>query len=233
MPTLLISHGAWSAGWVWKKMHPRLRVKGHHLLTPTYTGVGERIHLAHPDITLDTHIQDILNVIHFEDLDDIILVGHSYGGMVATGVADKVPEKIRKLVYLDAFVPRDGQAVFDLVPQEAAKAMRKAAVDGWRLPPNPSPLDTPKEDLAWITPRRVHQPIKTFEQPIRLTGAVEKLARTYIYCQIPSAGDPFRRFLERAWREGWPHHEIASSHNPHVTVPDVLTQLLDEIATSG
>jgi pimeloyl-ACP methyl ester carboxylesterase len=230
MATILVSHGAWSAGWVWKKMHPRLRAMGHVLFTPTYTGVGERVHLAHPDITLDTHIRDILNVVEFEDLSDLVLVGHSYGGMVATGVADRIPGKVRRLVYLDAFAPRDGQALFDLVSLEARTAMRAAAVDGWRLVPNPPPADTPKEDLDWITPRRVHQPIKTFEQPIKLSGAVERLTRSYIYCRTPSPGDPFRQFAERARAEGWQSLEIDSSHNPHVTAPDVLAAMLDAIA---
>lgn len=233
MATFLVAHGAWSAGWVWKKMRPRLRARGHELYTPTYTGLGERRHLAHPDVSLDTHIQDVVDVAEFEDLGDLILVGHSYGGMVATGVADRIPGRIRRLVYLDAFVPRDGQALFDLILPEARSAMRAAALDGWRLPPNPPPPDTPAEDLAWIALRRLPQPIKTFEQRVRLSGAVEKLARTYIYCAIPSPGDPFRQFAERAKREGWPSLEIASSHNPHVTAPDALSAMLDAIATQS
>ena len=112
--TFLVCHGAWSAGWAWKKMHPLMAAAGHRLVTPTYTGLGERAHLANPSIDLETHIEDILNVIKYEDLRDIVLVGHSYGGMVATGVADRARDRVTQLIYIDAFVPADGQSLLDL-----------------------------------------------------------------------------------------------------------------------
>jgi pimeloyl-ACP methyl ester carboxylesterase len=136
--TFLVCHGAWSAGWAWKKMHPLMQAAGHRLITPTYTGLGERAHLAHPGIDLDAHIEDMLNVIKYEDLRDIVLIGHSYGGMVATGVADRARDKVRQLIYVDAFVPQDGQSLLDL--NEAARARMQElakAGDGWRVPPNP------------------------------------------------------------------------------------------------
>ena len=129
--TFLLCHGAWSGGWAWKKMHPLMAQAGHRLMTPTYTGLGERAHLANPAIDLDTHIQDILNVIKYEDLRDIVLLGHSYGGMVATGVADRARERVSQLIYLDAFVPRDGQSLLDLNEAGASRcARRQAAGDG-------------------------------------------------------------------------------------------------------
>jgi pimeloyl-ACP methyl ester carboxylesterase len=112
--TFLVCHGAWSAGWAWKKLHPLMSAAGHRLVTPTCTGLGEREHLANPSIDLETHIQDILNVIKYEDLRDIVLIGHSYGGMVATGVADRARDRVLQLIYLDAFVPKDGQSLLDL-----------------------------------------------------------------------------------------------------------------------
>jgi pimeloyl-ACP methyl ester carboxylesterase len=112
--TFLVCHGAWSAGWAWKKLHPLMAACGHRLVAPTYTGLGERVHLANPSIDLETHVQDILNVIRYEDLRDIVLVGHSYGGMVATGVADRARDRISQLIYVDAFVPDDGQSLLDL-----------------------------------------------------------------------------------------------------------------------
>ena len=232
--TFLVAHGAWSAGWAWKKMRPLLRERGHQLFSPTYSGIGERSHRANRDIDLETHIADILAVLQFEDLKDLILIGHSYGGMVATGVADRAPERLSRLVYLDAFVPRDGQSLFDLQAPEARARMTEAARtagDGWRVPPNPMPPDTPQADVAWATPRRVMQPIRTFEQPIRLTGAVERLPRNYIYCKRARPDDVFRQFAERARSEaGWKLTEIDASHNPHITAPDFLAALLDEIA---
>src|ERR1700737_3422339 len=112
--TILLCHGAWGGGWSWKKMHPLMQAAGHRLLTPSYTGLGEREHLANPSVDLETHIQDILNVIKYEDLRDIVLLGHSYGGMVATGVADRISDRVAQLIYLAPFVPRDGQSLFDL-----------------------------------------------------------------------------------------------------------------------
>jgi len=232
--TFLVAHGAWSAGWAWKKMHPLLRARGHRLVTPTYTGLGERAHLAHPGIDLDTHIDDILGVLHAEDLGEVVLVGHSYGGMVATGVADRAAARVARLVYLDAFVPRNGEALLDLVSAEARANMRKAAGEsgeGWRIPPNPLPPDTDQLDVSWIMPRRVMQPLGTFEQPIRLTGAGELLPRIYVYCTRPSPGDVFRRFAERARSEPrWRSLEIDASHSPHVTAPAALADLLASLA---
>ena len=129
MATFLICHGAWSAGWAWKKVRPLLSAAGHEVFTPTYTGLGERAHQANPTVDLETHIKDVLAVIEFEDLKDIVLVGHSYGGMVATGVADRVPERVQQLIYLDAFVPDNGQSVVSLrsptAPSAAASASRE------------------------------------------------------------------------------------------------------------
>jgi pimeloyl-ACP methyl ester carboxylesterase len=138
--TFLVCHGAWSAGWAWKKMHPMMAAAGHRLVTPTYTGLGERAHLANPSIDLETHIQDILNVIRYEDLHDIVLVGHSYGGMVATGVADRARDRVSQLIYLDAFVPEDGQSLLDL--NETARPRMQELTksgDGWRVPPRRIP----------------------------------------------------------------------------------------------
>jgi pimeloyl-ACP methyl ester carboxylesterase len=232
--TFLVAHGAWSAGWCWKKMRPLLQKLGHELFTPTYTGIGERVHLARPDLGLETHIADILGVLHFEDLRNVVLIGHSYGGMVATAVADRTPERLAHLVYLDAFVPRNGQSLFDLHPDGVRAAMREAARtagDGWQVPPNPLPPDTSETDVAWIMPRRVMQPIKTFEQPVRLSGAAQRVPTTYIYCTRSGAIDIFKPFAQWARsRADWRYMEIEASHSPHVTAPETLAGLLHDIA---
>lgn len=236
MATFLVAHGAWSAGWGWKKMRPLLRARGHELFTPTYTGLGERVHLASPHVELETHIADILGVLQFEDLRDVVLIGHSYGGMVATGVADRAPERLAQLVYLDAFVPRDGQCLFDLLAAETRARMREAARtvgDGWRTPPSPVPPDTSEADVAWVTPRRVMQPLRTLEQPVHLTGAGELLPKAYIYCTRPRPGDGFQQFAQRARTEtGWRYFEMDASHSPHITAPESLATLLDHIAAT-
>jgi pimeloyl-ACP methyl ester carboxylesterase len=236
MTIFLVAHGAWSAGWAWKKMRPLLREAGHELLTPTYSGLGERAHLATPSVDLDTHIQDVLGVLDMEDLRNVVLIGHSYGGMVATGVADRARERIAQLVYLDAFVPRDGQSAFDLQAPESRNRMQEAARtagEGWRIPPNPMPPDTPEADVAWAAPRRMPQPLKAFEQPLRLTGKAPP-PRSYIYCRRARPDDGFRQFYERAQREaGWRHFEIDASHNPHITTPQELLRLLEKIVAEG
>jgi pimeloyl-ACP methyl ester carboxylesterase len=229
--TFLICHGAWSAGWAWKKMHPLMQTAGHRLVTPTYTGLGERVHLANVSIDLETHIQDVLNVIKYEDLRDIVLLGHSYGGMVATGVADRARDRITQLIYLDAFVPRDGQSLFD-VNEPGRQPMQDAARkgDGWRVPPMTPPPDTSPADLEWLTARRVDMPIKCFETRLKLGGELT-LPRSYIYATRITPADTFGQFARRARSEaGWRYHEIDASHSPNVTAPEALMTLLKIIA---
>ena len=228
MATFVVAHGAWSAGWGWKKMHPLMSGRGHRLVTPTYAGLGERGHLARPDIDLDTHIADILGVLKFEDLTNVNLIGHSYGGMVATGVADRARARIAQLIYIDAFAPQDGDSVIGLLPP-AARVQRQATPDGM-IPPLPMPPDTAPEDRAWCDPLRLPQPAKTFEQKLKLQNGALTLPRHYVYCTRNAPDDRFRPFYERAKRAGWGTTEIDSSHNPHITCPDVLTELLDRIA---
>jgi pimeloyl-ACP methyl ester carboxylesterase len=170
-------------------------------------------------------------VLEFEDLRDIVLIGHSYGGMVATGVADRAAERIARLIYLDAFVPRDGESLADLTGgQAAAEALRRTAADGWRVRPWAMPPDTPDADLAWAVPRRMPQPIGTLLEPVRLARGEPAMPRSYIYCQRADPSDGFRRFFERARTEpGWSAYEIDASHNPHITTPETVAQLIDEI----
>jgi pimeloyl-ACP methyl ester carboxylesterase len=232
--TFLVCHGAWSAGWAWKKMHPLMAARGHRLVTPSCTGLGEREHLASPAIDLETHIQDILNVIRFEDLLDVVLIGHSYGGMVATGVADRARDRIAQLIYLDAFVPEDGQSLLDL-NGSARERMRElaSAGDGWRVPPNPVPPDTPPTDIEWLSARRVDMPIKCFEMPLKLHNGELKLPRSYIYATRISPADTFGPFAARARHEpGWRYDGIDASHSPHVTAPETLMALLEEIVAA-
>jgi pimeloyl-ACP methyl ester carboxylesterase len=231
MADIVVAHGAWSSSWAWKKMRPLLRTAGHELWTPSYTGMGERAHLANPSIDLDTHIQDVIGMLEMEDLRDVVLLGHSYGGAVATGIADRARERIAQLVYLDAFVPQGGESVFEVQPAERANRMRELARekgDGWRIPSSAMPPDTPEADISWAAHRRLPQPIKTFEQKLRLSGQTPP-PRSYIYCKRFGPGDVFRQFADRARREGWRHFEIDSSHNPHITAPQELLAILQEI----
>jgi pimeloyl-ACP methyl ester carboxylesterase len=213
-------------------VRPLFRAAGHEFFSPTYTGLGERAHLARPDIDLSTHVDDVLAVLEFEDLHDVTLIGHSYGGMVATGVADKAADRIARVIYLDAFAPKEGQSLFDLVGPKTEAAMRAGAEktgDGWKIPPINPPADTDSADLAWTGPRRRPQPIKTFEQKLKLTRPTSP-PRHYIYATKNAPGDVFRQFADRARSEpGWTYQEIDASHNPHITCPDALMALLTKI----
>ena len=229
MAVFVVAHGAWRAGWAWRKVRPLIRAAGHEIFTPTHSGQGEREHLSRPEVNLDTHIQDVANVLLCEDLRDVVLIGHSYGGMVITGVAERVADRLSQLVYLDAFVPDDGQSLADLMP-DGGQGFRKDAQstgDGWRVSPNPIPPDTSPEDQAFMRARRLPQSIRTFEQPVHLTNpAAAKLRRTYIYCTRNDSG-VFTQFATRFSDDpAWRYREIAASHNPYITVPEQTSELL-------
>ncbi len=228
--TILVCHGAWSAGWAWKKMHPLMRAAGHRLVTPSYTGLGERVHLANPSIDLDTHIEDILNVIKYEDLRDIVLIGHSYGGMVATGVADRARDRVAQLIYLDAFVPEDGQSLLDLNESDRQRMQELVKDGGWRVPPRPISPDTAEADIEWLNARRVDMPVKCFDTRLKLRGGKLTLPRSYIYATRITPADTFGQFAKRTKNEaGWRYYEIDASHSPNVTAPEALMGLLVRI----
>jgi pimeloyl-ACP methyl ester carboxylesterase len=232
--TFLVCTGAWSAGWAWKKMHPLMAAAGHRLVTPTYTGLGEREHLASPSNDLETHIQDVLAVIKYEDLREIVLVGHSYGGMVATGIADRARDRVARLIYLDAFVPMDGQSLMDANPPGVRTRMQDLAKagDGWRVPSNQIPPDTSEADVKWISERRVPQSVKCFEQPLKMRNGELSLPRSYVYFTRVSPADPFRPFAERAKNDPhWRYYELDASHSAHITAPEALAHLLQMIAS--
>jgi len=224
MATFVLVHGAWSGGYVWRPNARALRQAGHEVYTPTLTGVGERSHLLRAGIDLDTHIADVLNVIKYEQLSDIVLCGHSYGGMVVTGVADAVPEKIASLVYLDAFVPENGQALSDIVPANR----NQPAGDGISVPPLPSSafgVDPKKaaQREALMSPH----PAACLTQKIKLSGGIARIKkRTYIYANDPQPTS-FTRFYER-FRDapGWEVHTLPCTHLVQLDMPDELTRLL-------
>lgn len=228
MATYVLVHGSFSGGWKWKKVVPYLEAAGHTVYTPTLTGLGERSHLASPDIGLDLHITDIVNVLRFNDLDNVILAGHSWGGMVITGVVEQVPERVAHLVYVDAFVPHDGDSVFSMSPT-ARERWEARTVDGMTQPHDPSywNIQDP-EDAAWLSTHMVPMPIKGHRDPIHLPEyrAAQK-PRTYIWC-TESAG--FASMAKRARDEGMAYFELPTHHNPMVTMPAELADILLGVA---
>lgn len=202
---------------MWQRLAPVLRKAGHEVLTPSLTGIGERAHLASPSVNLETHIADVLGAIRYERLSEIVLVGHSYGGMVVTGVADRMPDAVRTLVYLDAFVPQSGQALVDLLRPEVRAHFPK---DAAAVPPLPPAVQGVKDaaEIAWFDGRRDPQPIKTFTQPLALEGRYGG-GRAYVFCTGYSPTS-FAPFAERARNNSaWRYHELPTHHYPHVSMP--------------
>jgi pimeloyl-ACP methyl ester carboxylesterase len=235
----VLVHAAWHGGWCWKKVVPLLQKRGHFVVTPTLTGLGERAHLARPEVGLATHITDVVNVLRSDDLRDVVLVGHSSSGAVVTGIADRAPERIARVVYLDAFVPDDGQSVLDLLAPERRQAFESLVQgegQGWLVPRfAPPPWETIVRDLwgvrddadvKWILERLVPTPIGHFKDTVRRSNpAAAKLPCTYIRCpKYPSAR--FDQHAETAKKTpGWQFRELPASHLPFVTVPDALVEL--------
>ena len=227
--TYVLVHGAWHGGWCWVKVARLLRDAGHEVYTPTLTGLGERAHLARAEIDLETHIQDVVAVLESEELRQVTLVGHSYGGMVISGVAARTSGRIGHLVYLDAFVPESGKALFDYLG-ERATALRETATaqgDGWRLPSLPPERlgVTSQRDTEWLAKHLSPQPLRTFEQPLPAAGG-ERLKRSYVYCSKPAMGT-FDQFAERLRDDRkWTFHDVKTGHDAMVTAPGEIAKIL-------
>jgi pimeloyl-ACP methyl ester carboxylesterase len=242
--TFVLVHPAWFGGWCWRKTTPLLRARGHEVYAPTLTGLGERAHLANREVGLDTHVQDVVNVLEFEDLQRVILVGNSSGGMVITGVAERVPERLEQLVYLDAFVPENGQSLVDLLPGERRQGMKdlvEAEGQGWLLPRfAPPPWDrivrqawgvASPADVSWILPRLKPTPFRQFTDPVqRANPAANRIERIFIRCrqfQQPA----FDRHARAAQQTpGWRYRELQTPHLPYITHPAELAEVLLDLS---
>jgi pimeloyl-ACP methyl ester carboxylesterase len=231
--TFVLVHGAWHGGWAWQRVTPRLREAGHEVHTPTLTGLSDRAHLLHASVGLSTHIQDVVALIEAYGLSDVVLVGHSYGGQVITGVADAMPGRIAKRVYLDAFVGDDGDAAVELQPAEVAGHYRESVAGpgfGWLIPVRSLEKMGVSDaaDVAWLQRRLTPHPWLTFTDKLRLTGAAAGVPAEFIECT-----DWMRVFKgqrEKAESKGWPVHEIATGHEAMVTAPKELADVLLKIA---
>ena len=201
MTTFVVAHGAWSAAWAWKKMRPLLRGAGHALCTPTYTGLGERAHLASREVGLETHIADVLGTLEIEDLRDVVSSVTATAGWWRPAWRT-VPAPVARLVYLDAFVPRDGQSLLDLLPAEVRERMREAARTGGEWLAGAAQPDAARHRPRRIWPGSCRPPgdaaARAFEQPMRLAAGTPSPPRSYIYCTRIGPSDVFRQFAERA-----------------------------------
>jgi pimeloyl-ACP methyl ester carboxylesterase len=220
-PVYVIVHGAWGGSWAFKKADSLMTARGAVVYRPSLTGQGERVHLATLEVGLNTHIDDVVNMILYEDLHNVILVGHSYGGMVITGVADRVPGRIRQLIYLDAFVPEPGESVVR-IQGARADGLMKMASNGYLVP-------------AWVKqgqlpPKDVPHPVKTFTDTISLTNPQRlQLLTTYILTVAKgtaASADDFALQADRAKKKGWQVVQLEADHNPQWSSVEALVELL-------
>ena len=247
-PTLFVLvHGTGHGGWCWKFVREILEAQGHRVYTPTLTGCGERSHLLHPDLGLDTHILDIANVLEWEELENVVMVGHSYGGLVISGVADRMKDRLRHLVYLDAIVPRDGDSLLtarrDISPEEMAAneaQLRRIAPDGNYIQGASGRMfgipAEPPEILAWVDRRLTPHPIKSWLDPVKFeNGGEEGVPCTFIQCTepaMPGAGlDAHAQHAKD--HPNWRYVELKTGHDAMVTEPQACADLFLEAALSS
>lgn len=232
MTTFVLVHGAWGGAQTFRTVRPLLWREGHQVFTPSLTGIGERAHLTSPQIGLSTHVDDVLATVHHEGLDDIVLLGFSYGGMVITGAVGAIGDRVRELVYLDAFLPVDGQCAFDLWG-----ALAPVGIDqDWAVAGTPREFEDPAE-AAFHIPRRSLQPIRTLVEPVRLPRPLEEygFGRTYVKAlgdpRRADGPDPFYGAADRVRdHPAWRYRESTSNHMIPQNRPDELAALLLELA---
>ncbi|MBE2277058.1 MAG: alpha/beta fold hydrolase [Rhodobacteraceae bacterium] len=233
--TFVLVHGSWHGGWCWGRLAPLLEARGHRVLAPSLTGHADRRHLLSPAVGLSTHVEDIASLMAFSEVEDAILVGHSYGGMVIAGAADRVAGRIGQLVYLDAHVPADGQSMCDLIGPEVT-ANLKARVDaegfGWLMPPTSAAFfgTTPEEGGDWIDRMATPMPWKCYAEPLALTGDPPVMRRAYIRC-VRHKRPYFQAAADRhRGAEGWQVRDIDTAHNAMITHPQLLCDTLLQLA---
>ena len=236
MATYVLVHGAWHGGWCWRRTSDILRAAGHRVFEPTLSGVGARAREATPSIGVYAHAADVAGLVEMEEIDDIILVGHSYGGMVVTAAAEEIAARVETIVYLDAFVPKDGEALVTHLPPDRVQGMIAGAMeegDGWRVPaPHPSYFGVKKqEDIDWIVRRCTPQSLLTFMQPVRSAAPAQSIARKVYIRAEGHPGLTFAPFGEMAKATpGWDYRAVACGHEAMIEMPQELAGILQDLA---
>jgi pimeloyl-ACP methyl ester carboxylesterase len=244
MANFVLVHGAWHGAWCWRDVVAQLAAQGHRAHAVTLTGVGERAHLMSPLITLETHIADVANTIEAEELDDVVLAVHSYAGMLGTAVADRMPQRLKHLVYVDAVVPRPGESwsgTHASATREARLAAAQASPDYSFPAPDPSVFGLVAQQYEWVKRRQTPHPGHTYQAPLQFDAQrVASVPRTFIDCTQPPLGtidvirqrvrDP--KYWDGAWQGGAGARlvELATGHDPMVSEPAALTRILLECA---
>jgi pimeloyl-ACP methyl ester carboxylesterase len=226
--TYVLVHGAWSGAHTWRKVRPLLWQQGHAVFTPALTGIGERSHLASAQVRLSTHVEDVVNCVRYEDLTDVVLLGFSYGGLVVAGALADLADRVRRLVFLDAFVPQDGDSALTLL---GIPAPDQALGAPWQVPARPRVLADPAEQ-AWSDARRTPQPLATFTEPVLLSRPVEDYGLDLTY--VKATSEPTEAQDSAFWRAArhahespaWAYHEIDCHHQVPLTRPQQLADIL-------
>jgi len=232
--TFVLVHGAWQGGWAWSRLAPLLEAEGHQVYAPTLTGLAERASQISKDVNLSTHVEDVSRLIIAGDLDDVVLVGHSYGGMVISGVAELIAERVKSFVVLDGFVPEDGKAMREYWPASVVSWLDKEASisGGISVPPLPAQsLAVEKENQAFVDGHATPQPYGTFNEVIRLSGARDRIEnKTYIRA-TKFRSHPFDAFVKQLQADpGWRMLTIETGHVPMIDAPVKLAELLVQTA---
>lgn len=225
MATYVLVHGAWHGGWCWERVARLLRKQGHEVYAPTLTGLCERSHLASAAINLNTHVTDVVNEIKWKELEDIVLVGHSYGGMIVTSVAEQLADRIASIMYLDAFLPLDGQSLYDIVG--GAHPSSGGIVD-----PLPAEFFAVNEqDRPWVNRMTTPQSEATFNQRVTVTGAVEQIGRKTFVRALQGAIPPFAIIYDRLAQDpSWTCYEIDCGHDMMIDKPEATAEILNNAA---
>jgi pimeloyl-ACP methyl ester carboxylesterase len=234
MTTFVLVHGAWHGGWCWSRVARILRAKGHDVFAPSLTGLGDRSHLLSRQVTLHTHVMDVANLLAWEDVSDAVLVGHSYGGMVISGAADREAARLRAMVYVDALVPRDGEASADIRGRDRMVASFQLAKEhgGWYLPPtSAAAFNVNEADRAWVDAKCTPQPLATFTEPLRLSGAYMAVGRKMYIRADGHVAPHFDAFVTRFKSDpAWDVRSLPCGHDIMVDMPDQLAAMLIDAA---
>jgi pimeloyl-ACP methyl ester carboxylesterase len=233
--TFVLVHGAWHGAWCWRRVARMLRRDGHEVFTPTLTGLGERSHLLAPGIDLDTHILDVVNEMKWQQLKDVVLVGHSYAGMVISGVAERMVKAIAAFVMLDAFFPENGEALIDLAVPAVREGFLAAAQRGaTAVPPrSAAAFNVNEADRALVDAQCTPQPLQCVLQKLTLSGARERIANRVYIRAAGYASESFDRGLAKARAHGWRTYEVPCGHDVMLDMPDRLAAILREVAAAS
>jgi pimeloyl-ACP methyl ester carboxylesterase len=232
--TFVLLHGAWHGGWCWSRVAEPLRAAGHRVYTPTQTGLGERSHLISKNITLDVFVQDLVNVFEWEDLNDVILVAHSFGGTAATGAADRIPNRIRHIVYFDSLILQPGQRAFDAMPADVAEARRKLGQEssGGVVVPVPDAKAfgiTNPADAAWLKAKCTPHPLQTYETPLTLKNPIGNgLPVTYVAVKPDYSPTVAARQYAKT-RKDWNYIELEAAHDAMVDQPQAVIDIISRL----